>query len=87
MTEAEFFPYHNKHIVFKLANGQELSGVLTDPMNFHETGKAPTIYNFIPTRNMIAWKNAERERNQEKMRSLESEIDLRDIIWVERLNY
>ncbi|MCE3227936.1 MAG: hypothetical protein K0S32_2487 [Bacteroidetes bacterium] len=73
--------------MFKLRNGQELSGVLVDPMNSHETGKSRTIYTFIPTRNMVAWKKAEMDNNTKLMRSLEGEINIEDIVWAERLNY
>lgn len=87
MKELDFFPYHNRHIMFKLRNGQELSGVLVDPMNSHETGKPRTVYTYIATRNMIAWKKAEDKNDKETMKSLEGEIDLEDILWAERLNY
>jgi len=87
MTEIEFFPYHNRHIVFKLRNGTELSGVLTDPRNQHATDRPETVYTFIATRNMVGWKKAERDGDEDRMRNLEGEIDLTEIIWAERLNY
>jgi hypothetical protein len=87
MNEIDFFPYHNRHIVFRLRNGQELSGVLVDPMDSHETGKLRTIYKYIPTNKMVAWKKAEQQGNVQIMKSLESEIDIEDIVWAEKLNF
>ncbi len=87
MTESDFHPYHNFHIKFRLKNGRELSGVLFDSINSHETDKPRTVYTYIATGDMIGWKDAERLKDKEKMKSLEQEIDLKDIDWVERLNY
>jgi hypothetical protein len=87
MKEIEFFPYHNRHIIFRLQNGTELSGVLFDSTNTRKPNTSRTIYTFVPTSNMIAWKKAEKEDDQKKMRSLESEIDIKDIIWAQRLNF
>ena len=79
MSEVDFFPYHNRHIIFKLNDGTELSGVLFDSM----TGD--TNYTFVATKNMIAWKKAERDADARK--KLESQIDIENIVWAERLNY
>lgn len=87
MTELEFFPYHNYHVVFRLSDGRELSGVLIDPMNSHETGKPRTVYTYISTGNMRAWKRAEQNNDIGKMRELEGEIDIENITWAMRLNY
>ena len=87
MTELEFFPYHNYHIVFRLIDGRELSGVLIDPMNSHETGKTRTIYTFIPTGNLRTWKRAEQNKDEERMMKLQGEINIENITWAMRLNY
>lgn len=87
MTELEFFPYHNHHIVFKMNDGRELSGVLIDPTNNHETGKSRTIYTYISTDNMRAWKLADEKKDKERMKQLQDEIDVTDIVWAQRLNY
>lgn len=87
MTELEFFPFHNYHIRFRLSNGTELSGVLFDTMNSHETGKPRTEYTFIQTKNMIEWKQAEKIGDKERMKHLQSFIDITDIVWAERLKY
>lgn len=87
MTELEFFPYHNRHIVFKMKNGSELSGVLTDPTNNHETGKSRTIYTYVSTNNMRAWKLAKERKDEERMKQLQGEIDITNIVWAQRLNY
>lgn len=87
MTELEFFPYHNRHIVFKLKDGIERTGVFLDPMDSHETGKSRTIYTFIPTGNMQAWKRAEERNDRQRLRELGKEIDIKDITWAMRLNY
>ncbi|PBQ34025.1 hypothetical protein CNR22_20330 [Sphingobacteriaceae bacterium] len=86
MNEVDFFPYHNKHIVFKLKNGKELSGVLYDPTH-HEDGESRTVYRFIPTFNMIEWKRAEENGNKQKQNSLEEKVDINNIVWAERVNY
>ena len=87
MTHQEFIPYHNYHIRFRLIDGTELSGVLT--MNFMSAmeNKPDTLYHYISTRNMIEWKKAEKVKDQEKMNSLQDEIDISKIIWAERLKY
>lgn len=85
MTESEFIPYHNFHIEFKLDEGTKLSGVLVDPMNHNETKKARTIYDFIPTTNMIDWKQAEQNGDKAKMKELQGEIDIVKIVWAQRL--
>ncbi len=87
MTEDEFFPYHNKHIVFRLKNGDELSGVLIDPMNSGQTGKPRTTYRYIRTSELRDWKRAEDRNDRERMRSLETDLDLGEIVWAQRLNY
>lgn len=85
MTESEFFPYHNFHIEFKLDDGTKLSGLLSDPMNHNETKKTRTIYDFIPTINMIAWKQAKQNGDNVKMKELQGEIDIVKIVLVRRL--
>lgn len=87
MTEIEFFPYHNRHIMFKLRNGQELSGVIFDSISSRLPNEPRTFYSFIPTKNMIAWKKAEQENNKDMMKKLEQKIDIQQIEWAERLNY
>jgi len=86
MTTAEFIPYHNIHIVFKLDNGAELSGAIWDRMDWDLTGKSESVYRFVPTGNMIAWKKAEREKDKEAQSRLETDIDLHNIVWAELLN-
>ena len=87
MTHIEFFPYHNRHIRFRLKNGTELSGVLTDKMSERERDQPRTLYDFIPTRNMIEWKKAEKNADYDKMKGLEKEIDIEDIVWAELISY
>jgi len=87
MTQEEFFPYHNRHIVFKLNDGQELSGVLMDPMNSFETGKPSTVYRFVPTNKMIEWKIADRSNNYEMMKIIEKDLDISLITWAQQLNF
>lgn len=87
MTEDEFFPYHNRHIVFRLRNGDELSGVLIDSMNSDQTGKPRTLYKFIRTSDLMEWKRAEELSEHDRKKSLESDLDLMDITWAQRLNY
>jgi len=87
MTELEFFPYHNRHIVFKLNDGRELSGAIIDPMNSHETGKPSVIYTYIPTNSLKAWKRAEQNNDVKRMKELEGEINIEEITWAMVLNY
>lgn len=87
MNHIEFFPYHNRHIVFKLKNGQELSGVLLDDMKHKSTGEYETNYTYIPTKNLIAWKLAEKSNDKKRQQELQSEIDIEEIVWAEQLNY
>ncbi len=88
MNYSDFFPYFNRHMVFKLNNGTEKSGVvLVKTISNIETDKYKTRYKLITTDNMVAWKKAEKENNQERVRRLEGEIDINDIVWAELLNY
>lgn len=86
MNHIEFLPYHNRHIRFQLQNGRTHSGVITVLGDQSDFSKPDTIYSFIPTHNMIPWKKAEEEKDQDKMNSLESEIDIADIKWAENIN-
>jgi hypothetical protein len=85
MTHEEFFPFHNRHIVFKLRGGSELSGVLIDPAG--ETGRSTTMYKYIATSDMVAWKKAERAKDKAKMKRYENRIDIGEIVWAEQFNY
>lgn len=87
MTELEFFPYHNRHIVFRLKNGSEMSGVLMDMMKDGESKKPRTVYTYVSTNNMRKWKWLERMGRPEQMKELEGEVDINDIEWAMRLNY
>jgi len=87
MTHIDFFPYHNFHIRFKLVDGKELSGVLADTLIPHETGEPDTVYSFIATTNMIEWKQAEQKGNTVKMKNLQEKIDIRNIVWAEKIKY
>ncbi|HSZ25792.1 MAG TPA: hypothetical protein VK766_08750 [Cytophagaceae bacterium] len=84
MTHIEFVDagLHNRHIRF-IIGGKILSGVVVDDV-FHKTGKTKrTHYTFIPTKNMVEWKEAEKVNNQEKMHSLSSVVDIEEITWGE----
>jgi len=87
MTFLEFLPFENYHIRFKLEDGTELSGVLVGSINALEERINQTSYDFIPTRNMIDWKQAEQKNDKEQMKSLQGKIDITNIVWVERLKY
>ena len=84
MTPIEFGPYSDYHIWFKLTDGRELSGVVLLPS---EQKKAYTLYDFIPTANMIEWKLAEKKENKEMMNRLRGEIDITNIVWADLLKY
>jgi hypothetical protein len=87
MTHEEFIPYHNYHIRFRLTNGVEMSGVLTMNFKSHIEHKPDTLYEYIPTSNMIEWKQAEKDNDSKKKKILQGEIDISDIVWAERLRY
>ncbi len=87
MTHIEFFPYHNFHIRFRLISGKELSGVVTDTVRQYNPELSDTVYAFIPTANMIEWKRAEQAGDIQKMQGLTSEIDIKNIVWAERIKY
>lgn len=79
MTETEFFPYHNRHIKFKQKNGIELTGVLFDSLNMANR----SIYTFVATKNMVAWKKAEQDKDQVAKKKLEDRFDLENIVSAE----
>jgi len=87
MTHTEFFPYHNYHIRFKLNDGTELSGVIVDNLGHADLTMPDTVYHYIPTINMIEWKQAEQRNDKSKMKSLEGNIDIRNIMWAEGMKY
>lgn len=71
---------HNRHIRFMI-NGKILQGVVVDDL-FHTAGKSKrTHYTFIPTQNMVKWKEAEKNNDREMMTSLSSVIDIEEITW------
>lgn len=71
---------HNTHIRF--FDGKEIkSGIVVDD-SFHKVGKTKhTHYTFIPTSNMIKWKEAEKVNDRETMNKLSSVIDIENITW------
>jgi len=86
MTVQEFVPFHNYHIKFRLADGEELSGAVTFRPTI-EANKPLTIYNFVPTKNMIEWKKAHDNNDQDKINNLQEDIDISNVVWAERLPY
>lgn len=82
MTHIEFFPYHNRHIRFKLNDGTELTGVLIDTIRHTNPTLPDTVYKYIPTTNMLEWKQAEEKNDTTKMKHLESQIDIKNIVHV-----
>ncbi len=87
MNKYEFSDYQNKHIKFELSSGEVLKGVVFNPMNYRETGKEKTTYSFIPTKNMVPWKKAKSDGEKAVQRSLEEDIDIRDILSVELIDH
>lgn len=87
MTISEFLPYQNHHIRFKLKDGKELSGVIMNNFKHLDTKEMNTHFSFVPTSKMIDWKHAERKYDTEKMKSLQIEIDILNIVWAERMIY
>ena len=85
MTHEEFLPYHNHHVRFKLSDGRELSGVLSDTLRHLDKNIPDTAYEFIPTINMIDWKQAEQKGDKEKMKSLAVMMNISNIIWVQHI--
>jgi hypothetical protein len=87
MTHIEFVEagLHNRHIRFILG-GKILSGVVVDDV-FHKEGKTKrTHYTFIPTKNMVKWKEAEKVNDRESMSSLSSTVDIEEISWGEPIS-
>ncbi|MBK9285868.1 MAG: hypothetical protein IPM51_16355 [Sphingobacteriaceae bacterium] len=74
MDHVSFFPFHNRHIRF-LYDGQEMQGVVVDSIPYNEKAFS-TQYVYIATRNMRAWKDAEKIQDNRAMRALEKKIDL-----------
>ncbi len=74
MDQLNFFKYHNRYISFEY-KGERLQGVIVDSIPYDKK-KFPTEYVFIQTNNMRAWKNAEKERNEDAMRRFEKKINL-----------
>jgi hypothetical protein len=87
MTHIEFIVsgLHNRHIRF-IAGGKILSGIVVDDV-FHRKGKTKqTHYTFIPTENIVKWKEAEKTNDKEKMYSLSKVIDIDQITWGEPIS-
>lgn len=76
---------HNRHIRF-IIDGKILTGVIVDD-KFHKTGKTKdTHYTFIPSSNIVKWKEAESQKNKEIMNSLSQVVDIEDITWGEQIS-
>jgi hypothetical protein len=87
MTHIEFLDagLHNRLIRF-IIGGKSLSGVVVDDV-FHKTGKSKrSHYTFIPIKNIVEWKEAEKLNDREKMYSLSSVIDIEEITWGEPIS-
>lgn len=83
MTHIEFKRYQGFHITFRLKNGVELSGILYNTLKEDEK-TTHTTYAFIPTQNRMAWRDAEKIGDQEKMKSLTEKLDIEEIAAIER---
>jgi len=79
MTPIEFSLFHNYHIRFGMTDGTELSGVVVNTLDL-KPERSPTIYAFIPTNQIIDWKQAEKDQNSQKMKALQGEVDIEDIV-------
>lgn len=71
---------HNRHITFVLKD-KVLSGVVIDDRQHTEGKSKDTHYTFIPTENMVKWKEAEKQGDREAMNALSSVVDIEDITW------
>ena len=79
MGHTQFFPYYNRHIVFKLITGEQCSGVVVDTMDPQEK-LVKTWYSFIPSEKLQEWKQAEQNNDRTTMKKLESIIDIQRIV-------
>lgn len=85
MNQQEFLPFHNYHISFKIYDRTEGSGVLIIPTEYN-AAKRPTVHTYIPTSNLIEWKEAEKVKDIGKMNALQGEIDIETIASATRLS-
>jgi len=84
MTPIEFSSFHNYHIRFRMKDGTELSGVVVNTLDV-KPQRSATLYAFISTNQMIDWKQAEKDHDSQKMKDLQGEVDIGNIIWAERI--
>lgn len=76
---------HNRHIRF-IENNEIKSGVVVDNA-FLKIGKTKnTHYTFIPTSNMVSWKEAEKINDKETMNKLSLVVDIENITWGEPIS-
>jgi hypothetical protein len=83
MTELEFFPFHNRHIRFKLSNNTELSGLLIDPMNIQKAGNSRAKYMFIQSKDLIEWKQSCKRGDIARALQLQSVVNISEIVSAE----
>lgn len=78
MTQVDFLPFNNRHIRFSLLNGIEMQGLIVDPMNYNNNIPR-TVYKFIRSHDLAAWRIAEGKRDVERMSRLQNDLDILDI--------
>ena len=85
MDHLSFFPFHNRHIKF-LYDGVPKKGVVIDSIPYDKK-KFSTEYIYISTKNMRAWKDAEKTHDKSAMQALEEKINLLKITEPSLINH
>lgn len=89
MSEIRFSQagFHNRHIYFRLKGSDELySGAIWDGLH-HGKKEKNSIYCFIPTNKMKAYKRAQANNEFDVAQKMVQKIDIEDITWAKRVDY
>ncbi len=84
MTHLDLFEkkLHNRHVRILVGN-KMLHGVLLDNFSHNDPTKKRSLYRFIPSQNLIAWRESEKKNDHSKMNLLSLIIDIEEIGWGE----
>ncbi len=84
MTHLDLFEkkLHNRHVRILVGN-EMFYGVLLDNFSHNDPNKKRSFYRFIPSQNLIAWRESEKENDHSKMNLLSSIVDIGQISWGE----
>ena len=86
MTHYEFQPFHNWPITFRLKNGTILKGLLFDKFSNRYWNQSDTTYQFTKNTYFEKFQTASQANDLAELEKLSSKIDIKEIVWAERIS-